>query len=53
MRTIFPRPYFIPGNIDDSKSQKTEPDEVVRGRVKTEKKSDTFNLPWTPEEQKK
>lgn len=41
------------GNVDESKIEKTESEDIVRSRVKTEKKSDTFNLPWTPEEQKR
>ena len=41
-------------NVEDQRSSvKTESDDVIRGRVKTEKKSETFNLLWTPEEQKR
>ncbi|XP_060561473.1 ZZ-type zinc finger-containing protein 3-like [Ruditapes philippinarum] len=40
--------------VEDQKcSVKMESDDVIRGRVKTEKKSETFNLLWTPEEQKR
>ncbi|XP_053381078.1 ZZ-type zinc finger-containing protein 3-like isoform X2 [Mercenaria mercenaria] len=41
-------------SLEDQKSSvKTESEGVIRGRVKTEKKSETFNLLWTPEEQKR